>query len=452
MVNDPTPDPAYRSGRAQDWQAPGLPASRSDCEALDAADPLAALRDRFVIPEGLIYLDGNSLGALPTDAAARVHDAIEKQWGQDLTGSWISAGWIELPQRLGVKLAPVIGARPDEVTVADSTSVNLFKLLAGALRMRPDRLLIVSETGNFPTDLYIAQGLIEQLGGRHRLELVVRDALPQILGRSRNAHERGIGELAVVMLTQVDYRTGSLLDMARVTADVHAAGALMLWDLAHSAGAFPVDLNGCGVDLAVGCGYKYLNGGPGAPAFLYVARDHLGEFTQPLSGWMGHAAPFGFEAAYRPADGVARLLCGTPPVLSMIALEAGLDTVLAAAPLGGLAELRRKSLALSRSFAHRALSLCADRGLVCVTPPSDAQRGSQVSFALPEADAAHAVIQALIARRVVGDFRGPDILRFGFAPLYLRHVDTWDAAEQLAEVLDTHEWDQPRFRQRATVT
>lgn len=446
-------------------------ATRADCEALDAADPLAALRARFALPEATIYLDGNSLGALPADAAARVHDAVTRQWGQDLIRSWNTAGWVDLPQRLGAKLAPLIGARPDEVIVADSTSVNLFKLLSAALRMRAGRGLILSERGNFPTDLYIAQGLIEQLhrasgeqpadgregsagaAGRLRLELVDRDELPAALARARERHESGHGDLAVAMLTQVDYRTGTRLDMHRITAAIHAAGGLALWDLAHSAGAFPVALNDAQADLAVGCGYKYLNGGPGAPAFLYVARAHQRAFSQPLSGWMGHAAPFAFDTGYRPADGVARYLCGTPPVLGMVALDAGLDALLAAQPFGGMQALRAKSLALTRIFAQRALSLGARHGLRCVTPlDDDGARGSQVSFTLPDGDTAHAVVQALIARGVVGDFRAPDILRFGFAPLYLRHVDAWDAATALATVLDTRGWDRPEFRHRSAVT
>ncbi|MCM5570207.1 kynureninase [Burkholderiaceae bacterium FT117] len=439
------------------WALSGLPASRAECEALDAADPLAPLRARFALPPGTIYLDGNSLGPLPADTAARVNDAIERQWGRDLIRSWNSAGWVDLPVRLGARLAPLIGAQADEVAVADSTSVNLFKLLSAALRMRAGRRLILSERGNFPTDLYIAQGLIEQLGerpggGRFRLELVERGELPQALAQARERHEAGKGELAVAMLTQVDYRTGSMLDMARVTAGIHAAGGLALWDLAHSAGAFPVRLNQAGADLAVGCGYKYLNGGPGAPAFLYVARRLQAGFAQPLSGWMGHAAPFAFETGYRPADGVARFLCGTPPVLSMVALEAGIDTLLAAEPFGGLAAIRAKSLALTRLFAQRALALCERHGLRCVTPVDDAARGSQASFKLPDGDMAYAVVQALIARGVIGDFRSPDILRFGFAPMYLRHVDAWDAAEALGEVLASREWDRAEFRTRAAVT
>jgi len=419
-----------------------LPASRAQCEALDAADPLAPLRASFALPEGVIYLDGNSLGALPATTPSRIADAVERQWGRELIRSWNTAGWVDLPQRVGAKIASVVGAWPDEVVAADATSVNLFKLLSAALRMRPDRRVILSETGNFPTDLYIAQGLIEQLGGRHALRLVERGALPAAIDDS----------VAVAMLTQVDYRTGSRLDMDAITAAAHRAGALMLWDLAHSAGAFPVDLNAAQADFAVGCGYKYLNGGPGAPAFLFVARRHLAAFSQPLSGWMGHAEPFAFEAGYRPAAGVARYLCGTPPVLSMVALDAGLDALLAAEAHGGLPALWRKSMQLTALFAARAGVLCARHGLRCVTPMDGDRRGSQVSFTLSDGDRAYAVVQALIARGVIGDFRAPDILRFGFAPLYLRFVDAWDAADHLSAVLDSGEWNRPVFLARGAVT
>ena len=412
------------------------------CEALDAQDPLAALRAQFAIPEGTIYLDGNSLGALPAATAGRLAQAVTDQWGRDLIRSWNTAGWIDLPQRLGEKIARLVGAAPGQVVAADSTSVNLFKVLSAALAMRPGRKVIVSERGNFPTDLYIAQGVIAQLGRGHELRLVDRSELPGAIG----------DDVAVAMLTQVDYRTGSKLDMAAVTEAAHRAGALTVWDLAHSAGAFPVSLDAANADFAVGCGYKYLNGGPGAPAFLYVAKRHQPAFSQPLSGWMGHAAPFVFDTDYRPAEGVARYLCGTPPVLSMVALDAGLDTLLAAEPLGGLDALSRKAAALTAIFVERVEALCADHGLKLVTPRDPAARGNQASFALENGDQAYAVVQALIERGVIGDFRAPDVMRFGFAPVYLRHVDAFDAADALADVLDTREWEQPQFLRRQAVT
>ena len=417
--------------------------TRDQALALDAADPLAPLREQFSLPPGLIYLDGNSLGVLPRATAARVQQVVQQEWGQDLIGSWNSAGWIDLPQRVGDRIARLVGAAAGELVVADSTSVNLFKVLSAALSIvQADtgadsaRRVILSERSNFPTDLYIAQALAQQQG----FELLLAEApeIPALLGE----------RTAVLMLTHVNYRSGRMHDMAALTAAAHAAGALALWDLAHSAGAVPVDLNGSGADFAVGCGYKYLNGGPGAPAFVWAHPRHASRFWQPLAGWMGHAAPFEFTPGYRPAAGIARYLCGTPPVLSMAALACGVDTVLAAEPLGGMAALRAKSLALTRLFAERVAATCPQLRLV--TPLEDALRGSQVSFA--HADIAYPVVQALIARGVVGDFRAPDLLRFGFTPLYTRYVDAWDAADHLRAVLETGEWQQPAFQQRRSVT
>jgi kynureninase len=420
---------------------------RAACESLDADDPLACLRELYALPPGVVYLDGNSLGPLPRDTAARLQACVSAEWGRGLIRSWNTAGWIDLPQRIGAKIARLVGAHDDEVLVADSTSVNLFKLLSAALRMRPQRRVIVSERGNFPTDLYIAQGLIEQLGGRHELRLLDREEI------ERDGPASPIdADTALVMLTQVDYRTGSRLGMAPVTARAHAAGALSLWDLSHSAGAFEVDLDAARADFAVGCGYKYLNGGPGAPAFLYVARRHQQAFSQPPSGWLGHAEPFRFETAYRPAPGVGRYLCGTPPVLSMVALEAGVDALARADPLGGLAALRRKSLALVDLFVALVEQRCAGHGLQLATPREHERRGSQASLRLADGAQGYAVVQALIERGTIGDFRDPDILRFGFAPSYLRFVDVWDAVEHLRQVLESREWAQPRFLRRRAVT
>jgi kynureninase len=409
--------------------------SRGHAEALDAQDPLAALRSAFVLPEGVIYLDGNSLGALPKATPARVAELIERQWGHDLITSWNKHGWIELPRHIGDKIARLIGAGPGEVVVADSTSINLFKVLAAALRLNPGRRIILSERENFPTDLYIAQGLIGLLGQGHTLRLVDADALPAAIA----------AETAVVLLTHVNYRTGAMHDMATITAAAHEHGALMVWDLAHSAGAVPVDLTTADADFAVGCGYKYLNGGPGAPAFVWVAPRHQERFVQPLSGWLGHAEPFAFAADYRPAPGIGRYVCGTPPVLSMIALEAGIDLLLGVEP----AALREKSVGLAELFIAAVEQECAGSGLTLLSPRTPARRGSQASF---RHDAAYPVMQALIARGVIGDFRAPDILRFGFAPLYTRFVDAWDAAAALAEVLRSRAWDRPEFHQRAKVT
>jgi kynureninase len=408
--------------------------TRADAEALDAADDLATLRREFVLPEGVVYLDGNSLGALPRRAAERVRDVVEREWGRDLIRSWNDNGWIDLPGRVAGLLGPLIGASADEVAVADSTSVDAFKLLAGGLRLRPGRRVIVSEEANFPTDLYVAQGLARLLGDVE-LRLVPRDGLGAALG----------GDVAVLMLTHVDFRTGEIHDMPGLTRAAHEAGAVVLWDLAHSAGAVPVDLDGCEADLAVGCGYKYLNGGPGAPAFAFVARQWHSTFETPLSGWMGHAAPFAFGTRYEPAPGVARLLCGTPPVLGLAALEVGVETIART----GIEPLRRKSVALTDLFIRLVEHECGGFGFTLASPREAGRRGSQVSLRHPEG---HAIVQALAARGVIGDFRTPDILRFGFAPAYLRFTDAWDAALALRAVMDDHEWQRPEFQARARVT
>jgi kynureninase len=408
--------------------------TRSEAEALDAADELAAARGEFLLPEGVVYLDGNSLGALPRRATERLHDVVEREWGRDLIRSWNGNGWIDLASRVAGLLAPLVGASADEVAVADSTSVNVFKLLAGGLRLRPGRRVILSEEANFPTDLYVAQGLTRLLGDTE-LRLVPRDGLPAALGE----------DVAVLLLTHVDFRTGEIHDMAGLTRAAHDAGALVLWDLAHSAGAVPVDLDACEADLAVGCGYKYLNGGPGAPAFAFVARRWHEVFETPLAGWMGHASPFAFDTRYEPAPGVARLLCGTPPVLSLAALECGVETVARA----GIARLRRKSVALTDLFVRLVEQECGAFGFTLASPREAERRGSQVSLRHPEG---YAIVQALISRGVVGDFRTPDVLRFGFAPLYLRFADAWDAVATLRAVMENHEWQLPEHRARGRVT
>jgi kynureninase len=430
--------------------------TRQDCLALDANDRLAGLRDHFTLPPGVIYLDGNSLGALPRATAARMEQVVQQEWGRGLIGSWNSAGWIDLSQRLGDKIAPLIGAAAGEVTVGDSTSVNLFKVLSAAIALQhdaaPQRKVILSERSNFPTDLYIADTLARERG--LELQLVEADEVAAHLNEG----------VVLLMLTHVNYRTGRMHDMRHLTHAAHAAGALAVWDLAHSAGAVPVDLAGCGADFAVGCGYKYLNGGPGAPAFLWAHPRHTEhmdrqQWRPPLSGWLGHAAPFEFAPEYRPAAGIQRFVCGTPPVLSLAALECGLDVFGAAHAVGGMAALREKSLALTALFIELVESRCAAHALTLVTPRDGVQRGSQVSFA--RATDGYPMMQALIARGVIGDFRAgdksqtagaQDILRFGFAPLYTRFVDVWDAVEQWVQVLGSGEWREQRFNQRAAVT
>ena len=415
--------------------------TRAQCEQCDVADRLAPLRLQFDLPPDTLYLDGNSLGAMPRSTAERVRKVISEEWGRDLIKSWNTAGWIDLPKRVGNKIARLVGATDNELVVADSTSVNLFKVLSAAIDIArtdsPGRKLIISERSNFPTDLYIASSLARQHGSH--LLLAEAEDIPVLL------QDRP----AILMLTQVNYRTGRLHDMAVLTRLAHENGVLTIWDLAHSAGAIPVDLNGCDADFAVGCGYKYLNGGPGAPAFVWANQRHAERFSQPLAGWMGHAAPFDFTPDYRPAAGIDRYLCGTPPLLSMAALECGVDTLLAAQTLGGMPALRTKSIALCELFIARVEACCVGHGLVLKSPRDAACRGSQVSFAH---DHAYPVMQALIARGVIGDFRAPDVLRFGFTPLYTRFVDVWDAVEQLVEVLHRGEWREPRFNQRSAVT
>lgn len=399
--------------------------------ALDAADPLARFRGRFDLPAGTTYLDGNSLGALPSATSSRVADAVRSQWGEGLVRSWNSAGWIEAPARLGGKAARLIGAEADEVVVADSTSANIFKLLSAALDLSPGRRVILSEPGNFPTDLYVAQGLAATRPG-----VEVRT-----LPRAEIADAAGPD--TVLLLTHVHYKTGERFDMAAVTRIARERGAIVVWDLSHSVGAVELDLRGAGVELAVGCGYKYLNGGPGAPAFLYAARDLQPRLQSPMTGWMGHAEPFAFGDEYSPAPGIARFLCGTPPILGMAALEAGLDLFLEA----DRTALWAKSAALCDLFIE-----AVERGSpepVLVTPRDPAARGSHVSFAHPQA---HAIVQALIARGVIGDFRAPDVMRFGFAPLYNTHEEAVFAGEALVDVIATRAWDEPRFHQRAAVT
>jgi kynureninase len=409
--------------------------TRADCLALDSADPLRHARSRFVLPEGLIYLDGNSLGALPASTPGRIADVVAREWGEDLIRSWNKNGWIGMPVRLGARIAQLIGAGEDEAIVADSTSVNLFKLAAAALRTQAPRRVIVSERGNFPTDLYVLQGLEALMGGVVELKLVERHALMEAVDES----------VALLALTHIHYKTGEIHDMAALNARAHAVGALALWDLSHSAGAVELALNRDGADLAIGCGYKYLNGGPGAPAFLFVAREHQPNLHQPLTGWMGHAAPFEFSDTYRPADGMVRHLCGTPVILGMVALEEGLKT------FDGI-EMRQvqgKSAALGDLFLDLMEQRCADHGFLRCCPAQGQRRGSQVAFRHP---GGYAIMQALIAEGVIGDFRAPDAIRFGFCPLYTRYADVWDAVETLSQIMIRETWRQDRFHVRAAVT
>ena len=424
------------------------PHTLSDCQALDRQDPLRKLRDLFQLPEGVIYLDGNSLGVLPKATPARVAQAVAQEWGNDLIKSWNTAGWFQMPMRVGNKIARLIGAKDDEVVAADSTSINLFKVLSAALSNakadHPEKNTILSERTNFPTDLYIAEALCKERD--YQLKLVEAEELLTNLQKN----------VAVLMLTHVNYRTGAMLNMKDMTAAAHAVGALAIWDLAHSAGAVPVDLNCARADFAVGCGYKYLNGGPGAPAFVWVNPKHTDRFWQPLSGWWGHAAPFEFTPNYKPASGIARYQCGTQPILSLTALDTGLDAFLEAEKLGGMQALRQKSLALTGLMMHLVNTQLSAYGFGIATPEQTELRGSQVS--LTRSEGAYAIVQALIARGVIGDYRAgdgqqlPDILRFGLTPLYVRYTDVWHAIRHLKEVMDSGEWQKARFSQKKAVT
>ena len=413
--------------------------NRTDAAALDADDPLAPLRARFEphsVDGPSIYLDGNSLGPLPRGVSARLAEAAEREWGGALIGGWNDHGWMDLPRTVAARIAPLIGANPDAVIVGDSTSVNLFKTLSAALALRPDRRVVVSERGNFPTDLYVAENLLAGTGGTLRLIEDAATGLEAALAP---------GDVAVVMLTQVDYRTARKLDLVTITKTTQRHGALMLWDLAHSTGAFAVGLDEAEADFAVGCGYKFLNGGPGAPAYLYVAERHHEDAAPMLAGWLGHRRPFAFIPEYEPADGVGRFTVGTPPILSMTALEAALAVFDGVDP----ARLTAKAASLTDLFIACIKPVATRHGLTLASPREAARRGAQVSYRHANG---YAVVQALIQAGVVGDFREPDIARFGFAPTYLRHVDVWDAAARLRDVLDSGAWQAEAGKPRRAVT
>jgi kynureninase len=399
----------------------------------DAEDPLRHRREEFELPGGIIYLDGNSLGPLPKAARSRLDEVVSKEWGQGLIRSWNDHEWIDAPLRVGNKIAKLIGARSGEVVVADSTSVNLFKLIGAALAARSTRTVVLSEPGNFPTDLYMIEGTIGSRDCAAQLRLEPADRIIDSIDANT----------AVVVLTHVHYKTAAIHDMRAITAKAHEQGALVIWDLSHSVGALEVDLNGCDVDMAVGCGYKYLNGGPGAPAFLFVAQRHQAQLASPLRGWMGHLRPFEFEDSYVPAEGIRRFLCGTPSILGLLSLEVGVDLMLRSRTQ----DIVQKSRWLSELFVDLVADICP--ALQLVSPANVRDRGSHVSFSHPEG---YSIMQALIERGVIGDFRAPDLLRFGFAPLYLRYQDIWDAAYTLADVVHSGCWADPRYSVRAAVT
>ena len=410
--------------------------SREDCLARDAADPIASCREEFILPEGVIYLDGNSLGPVTRATTERVHKVVHEEWAQGLIRSWNDADWINLGTRIGDRIAHLVGAGDDEVVVGDSTSVNVYKQVAAAVKMRPDRKVILSEAGNFPTDLYMVQGLIDLLDDGHELRLVPEgDDLKAAIDENT----------AAVLITQVDFKTGRQHNMADVTKAAHDKGALMIWDLCHSAGAVPVDLNGTNVDLAVGCTYKYLNGGPGAPAFCFVAKRHQAEARQPLYGWMGHAKPFDFTTNFQPADGIKSFLSGSHVVLALSSLDAALDVW----DKVSMDQIRAKSLDLTDLFMDLVAERCAGMGFDLITPRDRDVRGSQVSFLHKQA---FPIMQAMISNGVIGDYREPNVLRFGFTPLYTSFADVWDAVEILTNIMTTEAWKEDRFNVRGAVT
>lgn len=413
--------------------------TRDDCERADTRDPLRAFRDEFALPEGVLYLDGNSLGARPVAALSRAATVIDAEWGDGLIRSWNAAGWFERPTALGDTLAPLIGAGPGEVVLTDTLSINVFKALAAALHLQrdaPERRVIVSERDNFPSDLYIAEGIVEFTRQGYELRLI-DDDLPL---------EQAVGaDTAVVLLTHANYRTAALYDMPSVTRLAHERGAVMIWDLAHSAGAVPLDLTASGADFAVGCTYKYLNGGPGSPAFLWANPSRTHNAQQPLSGWWSHARPFAMETGFESDPGIRRYLCGTQPMVSLSLVECGLEI----AARADMDLVRAKSLALTDLFIELVEARCGHHPLRLITPREHDRRGSHVSFEHPEG---YAVMRALIERGVIGDYREPEVLRFGVTPLYLGYADIWDAVEILRDILDTRSWDREEFHTRAAVT
>lgn len=412
-----------------------IPTSLDWCQKQDARDPLAPLKSRFDLPEGVIYMDGNSLGVLPKGVKERIASVISDEWGTDLIKSWNTADWVNLPTRVGAKIAPLVGALPHEVVMADSTSINIFKVAAAACRMNPGRTKIISEPGNFPTDLYMLQGLAEFLGPDYELITVDRKEIANAIDDNT----------AVVLLTHVHYVTADMFDMQAITKIAHEKGALMVWDLSHSTGAVPVNLNGADADFAVGCGYKYLNGGPGAPAFLFVAEKHQGAAQQPLTGWFGHKNPFDFVDTYKPASGIKRMLVGTTGVLAASALEAALDAFAGV----DMTVVRQKSQALTDLFIALTHERLTRFGIGLATSENPSKRGSHVSLTCENG---YAVMQALIEKGVIGDFRAPNFMRFGFTPLYLGFEDTYRAVEILEDILEKETWRAERFNRVGAVT
>jgi kynureninase len=409
--------------------------TRQDVQQLDQDDALAPFRDEFFLPKGVIYLNGNSLGAMPLAAAQRASRVVEEEWAVGLIGSMNTAGWYDLPVTLGRKIAPLVGANANEVVLTDSTGINLYKALAAALQIQPDRRVIVMEGSNFPTDNYTIQGLVAQLGDGYSIRFAEADEIIDAIDE----------DVAAICITHVHYKTGNILDMAGITAKAHAVGAAAVWDLCHSAGAMPIDLNACNVDFAVACTYKYLNAGPGAPALLFAAERHHGICTQPLTGWYSHAAPFDFDRDYRPAADIRQMLSGTQPTISLSIAEIGIDMMLRA----DLNVIREKSRLMTDLFIDLVEQRCGSHDIKLVSPRNSEIRGSQISF---HHDDGYPIVRAMHDRGVICDYREPGNIRFGFAPLYIRYVDVWDAVDHLGHILDSGAWQAAEYHQRAAVT
>ena len=408
----------------------------ADLKHLDKQDPLSKYREEFFLPKNTIYFDGNSLGPVPTKTIKNLNKTINEEWGKDLINSWNKANWINLPQTLGNKIAPLLGAKSGEVVVVDSTSLNLFKVLTSALRLNKNRKKIVSESTNFPSDLYILEGVNGMLNNHYECQLIDDDI---------NFEKYIDSSTAVVMLSHINYKTGRISDMKKITDYAHQQGALVVWDLSHSVGVIPMDLHNIGVDFAVGCTYKHLNGGPGAPGFLYVHSDLIEIVSQPLSGWLGHSDPFAFEAKYTPANNINKFICGTPSILSYKAVESALDIF----DEISLEQVREKSIQLSELFIKLIQQECGDFGFELFSPSDAAHRGSQISY---KHENAYPIMQSLISRGIIGDYREPNILRFGISPLYMRYEDVWNAIICLKNIMQSNEWDSSNFKIRNYVT
>ena len=408
----------------------------ADLKYLDKQDPLSRYREEFFLPKNTIYFDGNSLGPVPKKTIKNLNKTINEEWGKDLINSWNKANWINLPQTLGDKIAPLLGAKSGEVVVVDSTSLNLFKVLTSALRLNKNRKKIVSESTNFPSDLYILEGVNGMLNNHYECQLIDDDI---------NFEKYIDSSTAVVMLSHINYKTGRISDMKKITDYAHQQGALVVWDLSHSVGVIPMDLHNIGVDFAVGCTYKHLNGGPGAPGFLYVHSDLIAIVSQPLSGWLGHSDPFAFETKYTPANNINKFICGTPSILSYKAVESALDIF----DEISLEQVREKSIQLSELFIKLIQQECGDFGFELFSPIDAALRGSQISY---KHENAYPIMQSLISRGIIGDYREPNILRFGISPLYMRYEDVWSAIICLKNIMQSNEWDSSNFKIRNYVT